>query len=101
MVYEDKNNKRRFGHVSFSDNSGLSVDDAIKITGAQSSFDGVGAEYEYIQMRFGEKGRDWTLKLQALVEDGEKVFDRLDLVLIKEKKEISLFFDISDFFGRF
>ena len=40
--------------VKYSDHSGESIEDAVIITGAESHYDSVMAEYEYIQKKIIE-----------------------------------------------
>ena len=89
----------RIGDITFSDNEGFSMDDAILISGAKASYDGVGAEYKYIEQRFGAKNVDWTLKIQVLHEKDGKAFDQLQIISLKDQREFSIFFDITGFFG--
>jgi len=88
------------GEIQFSSNEGFSIDDAIVITGAEGSFDGVDAEYKYLVQRFGEKSVDWTLKMQVLHENEGKAYDQMQIIDIKEQREFSIFFDITEFFGK-
>ncbi|MCD4656969.1 MAG: hypothetical protein K8S87_05435, partial [Planctomycetes bacterium] len=85
--------------ISFSLNDGFSMDDAIIITGATCSYDGVGGEYKYLSQRFGERNKDWTLKMQVLLEKDGKAFDQMQVIYLREQTEFSIFFEITEFFG--
>ena len=105
MAYTNDDAKKNFRFpsnfekIKFSQNEGFSMEDAIVITNAQSSFDGVGAEYQYITQRFGVKSVDWTLKMQSLLEENGKAYDQMQLILLKEAREICIYFDITEFFS--
>ena len=106
MIINDKYDKfgnvlpTKIGDISFSNNNGFSMDDAIVITGATGSYDGVDGEYKYLSQRFGEKNKDWTLKMQVLLEDDGKAFDQMQIIYVREQTEFSIFFDITEFFGK-
>jgi hypothetical protein len=88
------------GRVTFSNNSGLSQDDAIVIMNAVSDSEGVDAEYYYLEQRYGDRPEDWDLISQALLDQGETIYDQMDLML-SNGSSITIYFDITDFFGRF
>ncbi len=87
------------GHVTFSNNAGLSQDDAIVVMNAINDSEGVDAEYYYLEQRFGERPEEWDLVSQALLDEGETLFDRMDLML-SNGSSITIYFDITDFFGK-
>lgn len=87
------------GHVTFSNNAGLSQDDAIVITNAVNDNEGVDAEYYYLEQRYGERPEDWDLISQALLDQGETIYDRMDLML-SSGSNVTIYFDITDFFGK-
>lgn len=88
------------GDVEVIGGDGLSYETAIEIQGAANSSEGIPAEYAYISYEYGERGTDWRLMEQSLVHKGGKSYDVLKIYLIKEKEEIEVYFDISDFFGK-
>lgn len=45
--------------VIFSNNMGESIENAITITGAENSMEGVRAEYRYLELKFGKRNQDW------------------------------------------
>ncbi len=89
----------KIGDISFSPNDGFSIDDAIVITGAKGSYDGVDGEYKYLSQRFGEKNKDWSLKMQVLLEKDGKAFDQMQIISVREQTEFSIYFEITEFFG--
>jgi hypothetical protein len=89
----------RFTKIRYSHNSGNSQEDAIKILGAQNTFDGIEAEYKYISRIYGKENEDWRLLIQALLIDKNKQFDHLE-ILLKSGEKVEFYFDVSDFLGR-
>jgi len=83
----------------FEGGDGSSIENAVKIIGASGSMQGIRAEYEYLAGKFGIRGRDWELVMQSLLNDGGKDYD-LMRVRLKDGTEITVFFDITDFFGK-
>lgn len=75
------------------------MEKAVQIIGVQSSFQGIQAEYQYLSEKFGIRGKDWNLKLQSLAHKEEKSYDVMRISL-KDGREIDVFFDISEFFGK-
>ena len=59
---------------------------------------GVDAEYLYLQKRFGERDIHWKLFMQALLK-GEKRIDWL-VIELTDGTTKSIYFDISEFFGK-
>ncbi len=85
----------------YSSGSGRSIDDAIIINTTNHSV-GVRAEYEYVSRHHGRRQVDWTLERQELTDEMENG-RRYDILKVRlksgEVKEI--YFDITQFFGRF
>lgn len=87
------------GHVTFSNNAGLSQDDAIVIMNAVNDSEGVDAEYYYLEQRYGERPEDWDLISQDLLDQGGMLYDQMDLML-SNGSSVTIYFDITDFFGK-
>ncbi|RLC39358.1 MAG: hypothetical protein DRH51_07260 [Candidatus Coatesbacteria bacterium] len=85
--------------VTYEDNTGDSIENAIVIKGASGSLEGVSAEYDYLSKKFGECDKDWHLEKQSLIIEEDRFYDRMDIVLTDGSKK-SIFFDISDFYGK-
>ena len=81
-----------------SKKDGESIEDAI-IINATEDFQGIILEYAYLRRRFGTQDFDWELKKQSLIEQNNKAYDRMDLIL-KDGAKRSIFFDISSFFNK-
>lgn len=87
------------GYITFSNNRGESIDDAISIYNAKTDSEGVVSEYYYLEWRFGERGVDWELDQQFLLQEEDRFYDRMD-INFSDGKETTIYFDITDFFGK-
>jgi hypothetical protein len=74
---------------------GLSYATAIVIT-EKSEMTGPNAEYEWIRNHYS----DYKVKGQSLHNQNHKPYDIITIVL-SDGKELPLYFDISNFFGKF
>ncbi len=84
----------------YSGGNGETQDEAVVINTA-NHFAGVSAEYEYISRQCGQRGVDWTLVSQTLIqEDDGRRYDRL-IVRLKDGETRTFYFDITPFFGRY
>lgn len=83
------------GGVTYAGGDGTSLEKAIVIKGATEST-GVAAEYEYLKKHFP----GYKMSQQSLIQKEGKAYDVLDFTTADGKK-MTVFFDISDFFGKF
>ena len=90
MTTHDSNKRRR---------SGESIEDAI-IIHAPNSRIGVAKEYEWVRKHFGQPNVDWILGFQQLLDEGDRFYDLLHIRLA-DGTEKDIYFDITDFFGKF
>lgn len=79
--------------------SGESIEDAIVIH-APNSRTGVAKEYEWVRKHFGQPNVDWILVFQQLLDEGDRFYDLLHIRLA-DGTEKDIYFDITDFFGKF
>jgi hypothetical protein len=86
--------------ICFAGGTGTSMKDAIVILGAKGEADGVAAEYKYLEKLYGPKGVGHTVEDQSLMEDGGRSYDRLG-VHLKDGRTLDVYFDITDYFGKF
>jgi hypothetical protein len=86
--------------IVFEGGPGNAMDNAVIIKGAQSSWQGIDAEYQYLEKRFGKRNLDWRLKEQRLLHQGKRSFDLMQIEL-KDGTKKDIYFDITDFFGKF
>jgi hypothetical protein len=84
--------------IDDSRRDGLSLATALVIR-AEDSWIGVGMEYDYVIAQHGQMHEGWTLESQQVFFDGDRRYDRLDIVLSNSEK-LSYFFDITDFYGK-
>ncbi|ADC61006.1 hypothetical protein [Allochromatium vinosum] len=84
--------------IDDSRRDGLSLATALVIL-AEDAWDGVRMEYDHVIAQHGQMHEGWTLASQHVFLDGERRYDRLDIVLSSGEK-LSYFFDITNFYGR-
>ncbi|MCK7578792.1 MAG: hypothetical protein MZV65_25725 [Chromatiales bacterium] len=91
LIRQDINDSRR---------DGLSLATALVIR-AEDPWIGVGMEYEAIRARHGRMHEGWTLKSQRLLprDENGRSYDQVNIAL-SDGRELSYFFDITDFYGR-
>ena len=82
--------------IRYEGGDGSSVEKAVIIKGAKESQAGIRAEYGYLKKAFP----GYKLRQQSLQAKGGKKYDVL-AITTKEGKDLDVFFDISDFFGKF
>ena len=78
--------------------NGHSIEEAILIN-KNSEFEGVAAEYEFLELKYGKRDVDWYLKKQILLEENGKHYDKL-IIKLKNGQELIYYFDISLFYGK-
>ncbi len=86
--------------ITFKGDPGDTPETAVVIIGAPNSSAGIAAEYDWLAKKFGQQNVDWRLRRQSVLQDQGKVYDRMELDL-KDGSQKTVFFDISDFFGKF
>jgi hypothetical protein len=81
--------------ITYGGGAGDTAATAVVILGAQGSSEGIQAEYDWLaQNRQGAQVLE-----QALLNEGDRMFDMLTIRW--QGREEQVFFDITDFFGRF
>ena len=85
--------------ATYAGGNGETIENAIVIVNAASGDEVVRAEYEYIMRHYGKPQVDWQMRGQALMHHNGKPYDQMNFVL-NDGTEKTLYFDISDFFGR-
>lgn len=85
--------------ITYSEHDGKSKENAIIIKGAKNNHEGVKAEYRYLKENLGVAGIDWSVISQELYLGADKCYDVLLLSDIKGE-EFLIYFEISDFFGK-
>ena len=87
------------GPVHFDGGDGSSMATAVVIVGAPNEQVGVDAEYDWLARKLGRRGVDWTLGSQGLRNIKGRAYDVITVTVRGKKRNI--YFDISDFFGKF
>ena len=83
------------GAVTYGGGNGSSFKTAIAILGAKDETEGTKAEYSYLAKHFP----NYKLTQQALLHDDKKDYDLLEFTAANGSNH-TLYFDITDFFGR-
>ena len=86
----------RIGHIVFEGGDGSSIEKAVVIKNAKNEQEGVGAESQWIR----KIHPGWSKGRQAELEDSGRNYDRIEYTTPGGEKE-TIFFDITDFFGKF
>lgn len=99
---QNYNHNPDLSKIKYSSNSGDSAKDAIIILNANKSNVGIAAEYAYLSKNYGEKNKDWKLIKQSSYSDkvSGKTFDVLDIEILDKNQTKTVFFDISNFYGK-
>lgn len=74
---------------------GTSKEKAIIIL-ANSEYEGVSAEWDCIQNKFG----NWDLVDQTFIGDGYRKYDIMNITYHLGQKRKEVWFDVTDFYGR-
>jgi len=86
--------------IKFSGGNGETIDNAVKIVGANDTLEGIQAEKRYISKALLRvQNVDWEMKGQKLMKKNGRYFDRL-AVIVDNHQEKQFYFDISDFFAK-
>lgn len=81
--------------VKYEGGDGLSCETRVLVRGAANDQDGVAAEYEWLRRKYP----GYTAKGQTLMECDKHPTDQL-AITTAEGRELTIHFDISDFFGK-
>jgi hypothetical protein len=88
------------GKIIIKGGPGDTLETAFIISGAPTSQVGITAEYHVLEKLFGPRNVDWRLKSQSVLRQQGKVYDRMEVEL-KSGAQKTIFFDITEFFGKF
>lgn len=81
--------------ISYDGGDGMSMDNAVKISGAKNETEGIAAEYAYLAKEY----TGYKLISQSLINKKGKSYDVLE-IRTKENKTVKVYFDISEFAGK-
>ena len=82
--------------IKINGGNGSSKEKAIRIIGADNEWKGIDAEFNYIERKFGY----FEIESQAFLDEGTKKYDRMKVVGVTGKKK-ELWFDITDYYGKY
>ncbi len=85
--------------ITYKGGPGDTPETAVVILGAPNAMAGIAAEYSYLKKKFGRENEAWHADAPERPAEKGKVYDRMDLDL-KDGSKKTVFFDISEFFGK-
>ena len=88
-------------NIEYAGGDGTTMDTAIIILNATNGFQGISAEYAYLGKKYGKRGSDWIFLKQALLYEKDKKYDLLTFKIPPSNDEINIYFDITNFFGKY
>lgn len=83
--------------ATFSNDNGASFHEAVKVAGVKNQREGVAAEYRYISDLHGERGQDWFLVGQTVIQNQEKLVDVVEIQLNNPEDRKVIYFDATAF----
>ena len=81
--------------ISYKGGNGTTKQDATIILGASSEPEGIDAEYDYLESKYGE----FELLSQEFIGEADRQYDLLRIQL-PDGTEKEVFFDLTDFYGK-
>ena len=81
--------------IKYKGGTGTSEQEAVVILGAESEFEGVDAEYDYLE----DKYEQYELISQEFIDKGDKQYDVLNIQLLDGTRKV-VWFNISNFYGK-
>jgi hypothetical protein len=82
--------------IQYKGGDGSGKDKPIIILGPSNEREGVDAEFNYIERKYG----DFEIGSQTFVDDGNKKYDIINIGYALNEKKKELWFDITDFYGK-
>ncbi len=86
----------KIGKITFEGGDGSSIETAVVIKGAKDTEEGIEAEAKWVR----KVHRNWTKGTQALLDQNGRKYDRIEYST-PEGGTKTIYFDITDFFGKF
>lgn len=100
ISYQQTDSLPDTSHIVYEGGSGKSYSDAIIITKANNSLEGITSEYDYVAKNFGNRGTDWNIVSQAKQDENGRIYDVLVIQVNGKPEPIALYFDITAFYGK-
>lgn len=91
--------KKKFEEITFEGGPGDIINSAVIIWGASDHIAGVLGEYQFLAAKFGRRDIDWEVVSQTLLIHDHRKYDQMEIKLSDGSQQI-VFFDISEFFGK-
>ena len=85
--------------IKYLGGNGSAQREAVIILGAKDEMDGVDAEYNWLEERFGKQNINWELNDQQFIDEGDTQFDVLR-IKFRVGKSDEFWFDITDIYGK-
>jgi hypothetical protein len=82
--------------IQYNGGNGTSKEKAIIIHGIYTEWEGVDAEYDYMERKYG----DFEIESQTFLDEGDKKYDNINISYALNGKKKEIWFDITDFYGR-
>lgn len=86
--------------IEYLGGDGSSFEKAIIIKNAESDFHGILAEYAYLEKKYGKRGTVWDRNAQSYSECQKKKYDILEIEFLESKETMTVYFDITGFYGK-
>jgi hypothetical protein len=87
------------GTLVVSGGPGDSLQTAIAIKKTPRGLSAAGAETMLLAKWFGERGKDWTMKQQEMVQVEGRTYDAYDVIL-SDGSQRRLYFDVTEWLAR-
>jgi hypothetical protein len=82
--------------IQYRGGNGSSKEKAVIILGPSNEREGVDAEFNYIERKYGY----FEIESQTFLDEGDKKYDIINISYALNEKKKELWFDITDFYGR-
>jgi hypothetical protein len=92
--------KTEAANVKIAGGDGLTIENAVIIT-AKSETTGIAAEYDFIGSKYGARNVAWQVLSQAVQNKKSKIYDVITIKLAKNDEKLDVYFDITNFYGKF
>ncbi|MBN1578511.1 MAG: hypothetical protein JW913_18255 [Chitinispirillaceae bacterium] len=86
--------------ATFSNDKGESFHDAVVVGGVKNPYEGVAAEYRYISGLHGQRGQDWFLVGQTVIQNQNRIVDVVEIQLNDPAFRKVIFFDATSYLLR-
>lgn len=83
--------------ATFSVEKGTSFHEAVKVDGVKNQREGIAAEYRYISDLHGQRGQDWFLVGQTVIQHQTKLVDVVEIQLAASEIHEVIYFDATGF----